>query len=112
VRQWTRYGPLIIELFVVFNLSFLALDIFIAHSFNAFSHAGQWIPFYFSVSAPVLLVFEMGLNRHKNPQPHRWVGFLVGICSSLVGIAGLRKRVERMSDKDIQSQEAQIEHNE
>jgi len=89
VRRWTRHGPLIIEVFVVFNLSFLALDIYIAHSFNAFWHAGQWIPFYFSIVAPVLLVLELGMNRHENPQPHRWVGFLVGVCSSLVGIAGL-----------------------
>ena len=89
MSKWTRRGPLIIEIFVVVNLSFLALDIFIAHSANAFSHAAEWIPFYFSISAPFLLVLELGWNWHGNQQRHRLIGFLVGACSSVVGIAGL-----------------------
>lgn len=89
MSEWSRRGPLIVELFVVANLSFLALDIFIAHSSNAFSHAAEWIPFYFSVSAPFLLVLGLWLNWRGNQQHHRLIGLLVGACSTVVGIAGL-----------------------
>jgi len=89
VGKWTRYGPMIIEFFVVANLSFLALDIYIAHSANAFSHAAEWIPFYFSLCAPFLFILELGLNWKGYKQHIRAIGFLVGSCSTVVGIAGL-----------------------
>ncbi len=40
--------PQLLEIFVLFNLAFLALDVFIAHSINDFGHWAEWIPFYFS----------------------------------------------------------------
>ena len=44
----------VLEYFVLFNISFLAIDIYVAHSINAFAHWAEWIPFYFSVvSVPV-----------------------------------------------------------
>lgn len=89
MSKWARQGSLIIELFVVINLSFLALDIFIAHSANAFSHPAEWIPFYFSLCAPLLLILELGMNWYGNKQSYRLIGFLVGSCSSVIGIAGL-----------------------
>lgn len=89
MSKWTRYRSLIIEFFVVFNMSFLALDIFIAHSTNGFSHPAEWIPFYFSLIAPLLLIVELGLNWSRKEQRHRLIGFLVGSFSSVVGIAGL-----------------------
>ncbi len=89
MSKWTQWRSLIIELFIVFNLSFLALDIFIAHSANAFSHSAEWIPFYFSLCAPLLLILELGLNWYRNTQRYRVIGFVVGSCSSVVGIAGL-----------------------
>ncbi len=89
MSAWIRHGALIIECFVLVNLSFLALDIFIAHSANAFSHSAEWIPFYFSVGAPLLLVLELSLNWRAEQQRHRLIGFWVGGCSCVVGIAGL-----------------------
>ena len=88
MSKWARWGSLIIELFVVSNLGFLALDIFVAHSTNAFSHPAEWIPFYFSLFAPLLLIIELGLNWYRKKQNYRLIGFLVGACSSVVGIAG------------------------
>ena len=87
--RWIHRGPLIIEGFVVANLGFLSLDIYIAHSTNAFSHAAEWVPFYFSMGAPFLLVLELVQNRNGKQNPQRWIGFTVGACSSIVGIAGL-----------------------
>jgi hypothetical protein len=90
VSKWIRYGPLIIELFVVANLSFLALDIFIAHSTNNFAHSAEWIPFYFSFIAPLPLLLELRLNwRGKGQRRYRMMGFVVGACSCAVGVAGL-----------------------
>jgi len=89
VSKWAHRGSLIIEIFIVINLSFLALDIFVAHSVNAFSHPAEWIPFYFSLFAPLLLIIELGLNWYRKQQNYRLIGFLVGACSSVIGIAGL-----------------------
>ena len=89
MSKWSRRGPFIVESFVVANLSFLALDIFIAHSANAFSHTAQWIPFYFSIGAPFLLVLGLWLNWRGSQHHYRVIGLFVGACSTVVGIAGL-----------------------
>ena len=89
MNKWVHHGSLIIELFVVSNLGFLALDIYLAHSANAFSNPAEWIPFYFSFGAPFLLILELSLNRYGKKQRYRTIGFFVGSCSVLVGIAGL-----------------------
>lgn len=89
MRTWMRYRRLAVEVFVISNLGFLALDIFIAHSVNSFSKAAEWIPFYFSLCAPVLLIIDLGLHRHEGRRRPRWMGFLVGYSAVAVGIAGL-----------------------
>jgi len=40
---------LLLEIFVFFNLGFLALDIYLAHSTNSFRNLAEYIPFYFSI---------------------------------------------------------------
>ena len=45
----------LLDFFILANLAFLALDVFLAHSVNAFAHSAEWIPFYFSLGASVLL---------------------------------------------------------
>ena len=89
MSEWSRRSPLILECFVLANLSFLALDIYIAHSTNAFSHPAEWIPFYFSIVAPLPLVLELYLNWRTGRQRHRLIGFVVGGFSAVIGIAGL-----------------------
>ncbi len=89
MNKWVHHRSLIIELFVVSNLGFLALDIYIAHSFNAFSNPAEWIPFYFSFTAPLLLILEMKMNWDRKKQHYRMIGIVVGSCSVLVGVAGL-----------------------
>ncbi len=46
----------VLEYFVLLNISFLAIDIYVAHSINEFAHWAEWIPFYFSVAAPIVLL--------------------------------------------------------
>ena len=86
--QETSLRVWLVELFAFGNLAFLALDIYLAHSINDFAHPAEWIPFYFSLVVPPLLL--PGVIRRV---VHRGVGFqvglLVGVGSVLVGIAGM-----------------------
>ncbi len=85
-KLWSRHRRLIVELFALINLAFLALDIYIAHSMNAFRHWAEWIPFYFSFGAPVLLL--IGIGSIDRP-PGKWIGYSIGWGSIGVGITGL-----------------------
>jgi hypothetical protein len=92
-----------VELFLVANLAFLALDIWLAHSVNAFEHRAEWIPILFSLFAtaflilamlfggplPVLRSAEAGLRTHWRARLARYMGLLVGWGAVIVGIAGL-----------------------
>ena len=83
---WSRHRRQIVEFFALFNLAFLALDIYIAHSMNAFHHWAEWIPFYFSLGAPLLLLIGVSsIDR----SPGKWIGYSVGWGSVAVGITGL-----------------------
>ncbi|MCH7792199.1 MAG: hypothetical protein IID31_07965 [Planctomycetes bacterium] len=77
---------LIVELFALANLAFLALDIYLAHSMNAFRHAAEWIPFVFSLAASVALL--VGLVAQRPRVGHR-IGLVVGWAAVLVGVAGM-----------------------
>ena len=74
-----------LEYFVFLNISFLAIDIYFAHSINAFAHWAEWIPFYFSVAAPfVLLIGRRGVMS----------GYVVGYGCIAVGILGFLLHLE------------------
>ena len=82
--------PLLVELFVLFNLGFLILDVFIAHSVNAFHHWAEWIPVYFAASATAVLLGSF--VYHGSNFCRGWArsfGFIVGWIAILVGILGL-----------------------
>ena len=75
----------VLEYFASLNISFLAIDIYVAHSVNAFAHRAEWIPFYFSVAAPlVLLMGRRGVLA----------GYLVGYGCIAIGILGLLLHLE------------------
>ncbi len=48
---WSRWRRLVVDLFVLANIAFLALDIYIAHNVNNFANPLEWVPFVFSVVA-------------------------------------------------------------
>lgn len=82
--------PQILEIFILSNLAFLSLDVFIAHSINEFHHWAEWIPVYFSAAAALVLTagfFYYRLDINKTGA--RRLGLIVGWGSILVGIAGL-----------------------
>jgi hypothetical protein len=92
----------IVELFIFLNVSFLATDVYIAHSMNGLAHWAEWIPFGYSVTAPVLLLVTMALAGSMQPPVElpgerlsrrqgagRLLGMIVGWAAIIVGVMGL-----------------------
>jgi hypothetical protein len=93
--SWAHDPQLWVELFVTVNLAILAADIFIAHSVNHFQKAAEYIPLYFSIGAPVVLVLVIALRWGWNHQgPWRDVGYMIGWLSVLVGLGGVLYHLE------------------
>lgn len=90
LTSWRTDYILWIEAFVLINLAFLAGDIYLAHSGNAFRYSEEWIPFYFSLSAPVLLVIGLAA-REVWRKPRLWsgLGYVIGALAIVVGCAGV-----------------------
>ncbi len=81
-------SPRVLDAFLVINYAFLAPDIFLAHSINEFHHWAEWIPFYFSLAAPVILLAGLAV-RTRAPAADRAAAFSVGWVAVAVGVAGL-----------------------
>jgi len=81
---------LLLEIFVLANLTFLAPDIYLAHSTNSFRHTAEYLPLWFSmVAPPVLLIAILALEIRGLETIWRRLGFLVGGLAAVLGIAGL-----------------------
>jgi len=78
----------VIEAFAAGNLAFLAVDIWFAHSMNEFAHRAEWIPFFFSLVAPVLLLPGL-ISGSPNEGVAKRLGWITGLLSVVVGISGL-----------------------
>ena len=81
-----RGAARLLDIFIVVNIAFLAIDVFVAHAVNAFAHAAEWIPFYFSLGATCLLVLTVFTPKKRWKQ---WCRFGIGWCAICVGIAGM-----------------------
>jgi hypothetical protein len=86
-RPWAKPW-LWLELFTILNLGFLTFDIFLAHSVNDFRRHAEYIPLYFSALAPVVLMVGLLVRRQLR---RMWavLGFVVGIASVCIGMAGV-----------------------
>jgi hypothetical protein len=79
-----------LELFVIVNLAFLTLDIYLAHAVNQFRHSAEYIPLWFSaISPPVLVVVLILGERWGLEAVWRDVGHLVGWCAIFIGLVGV-----------------------
>lgn len=81
--------PFLLELFVLSNVAFLILDVYLAHSFNDFAHWAEWIPVYFAGAATVALAGAVVQEYRRRSDQSRWIGYVVGWAAIVVGIAGL-----------------------
>lgn len=88
--RWFQDHRLWLEGFALANLAFLSLDIYLAHSVNHFRHAAEYVPLYFSLAAPpILLAALVGLVGWSNARLWRLLGHLVGGAAVVVGVVGL-----------------------
>src|SRR3982751_4433328 len=99
--DWWANPLLWVELFLVANLAFLAVDIGLAHAVNAFEHQAEWIPIGFSLAATLFLLLAMLIGGplpllpgSEGAERARWrtrlargIGLAVGWGSVAVGIA-------------------------
>jgi hypothetical protein len=68
----------IVEIFIIGNLAFLPVDVYVAHLTNEFERKPEWLPVIFSIAAPLLLIIS-----------GRLFGMLTGWLSVLVGVGGM-----------------------
>jgi hypothetical protein len=91
--RWWNEPALWVEVFAILNVGFLTFDIFLAHSVNQFRNRAEWIPFFFSLTAPLVLIVALTqLVRHR--AGWKTLGYLVGWLAILVGITDLILHLE------------------
>src|SRR5262245_51531179 len=85
------YDPrLWLEAFVLVNLGFLSVDIFLAHSMNHFHHWAEYIPYYFSLASPAVLLVGLFAGEWFGYQlVWRDLGHFVGWLAIGIGLAGV-----------------------
>ena len=76
----------LLDIFIVANLAFLAMDVFIAHAANEFAHRSEWLPCVFAALGALLLALTL---FSKNPQAAHLARLAVGWVAIVIGIAGM-----------------------
>src|SRR5438128_2384100 len=92
--RWFLRPRVWLEAFALVNLGFLAPDIYLAHSTNLFHHAAEYVPFYFSLAAPALLLAAAVAAWRGSTKGWRWLGEVVGWGAVAVGVVGLILHLE------------------
>src|SRR5581483_7804014 len=88
--KWLSDHRLWLEAFVLVNLGFLSLDIYLAHSVNQFRHEAEYVPLYFSMAAPVVLLLGLLAGEWLGHRAvWRDLGYLVGWLAVGVGLVGV-----------------------
>ncbi len=88
--RWFHDPRVWLEAFVLVNLAFLALDIGLAHSVNQFRQPSEYIPLYFSLAAPVVLLgAQLADLRWGWRAVWRDIGHLVGWLAVGIGLVGV-----------------------
>ncbi len=103
---WYRESSLWLELFIIVNLGFLSLDIYLAHSINEFHHEAELIPLWFSIVSPPLLLLGLLLRQCCGlTAVWRDVGHLAGWCAIVIGLIGVLFHLDSrfFAERTIQS---------
>src|SRR6516164_2671875 len=106
------FDPLALtELFLIGNVAFLAVDVYVAHDVNDFANRGEWIPVIFSPVATVLLIVGVVVAGGICPPLSPWrtrenestglrewtawtLGVVVGAAAIAMGVGGLLYHLE------------------
>ncbi len=79
-----------VEAFVLVNLAFLSVDIYLAHSVNQFRCWPEYVPLYFSLAAPGVLLAGLLAGEGFGWRPAwRDLGYLVGWAAVGIGLVGV-----------------------
>ena len=79
-----------VEAFVLVNLAFLSVDIYLAHSVNQFRRTAEYVPLYFSMAAPVVLLIGLLAGEwYGYRAAWRDLGYLVGWAAVGIGLVGV-----------------------
>jgi hypothetical protein len=79
-----------LEVFVLVNLGFLSFDIYLAHSVNQFRRPVEYVPLYFSIAAPIILLAGLGIGEYAGyAAVWRDLGFFVGWAAVALGLGGV-----------------------
>lgn len=89
-----------VEMFATANLAFLVVDIWVAHSFNDFTHAAEWIPFVYAGLGALVLTANLASGTPFEGAG-RWVGMVVGWAGIGVGVTGMVLHLESQFFQDL-----------
>src|SRR5579872_308750 len=87
-ERWWALPQTWVELFAISNVAILTFDIYLAHSVNQFRNPAEYVPLFFSASAPLLLILAF-IARPRWPGVWKDLGYLVGWLAVLVGCTGV-----------------------
>lgn len=91
--RWWNQPELWVEAFAILNIGFLTFDIFLAHSVNQFRNSAEYIPLFFSASAPLVLIVGL-FQRTRRIFLWKILGHIVGWAAILVGLTGVILHLE------------------
>jgi len=92
-ERWWNQPELWIEVFAILNIGFLTFDIYLAHSVNQFRSRAEYIPLFFSATAPALLIAAL-TQRTRVRVIWKIVGYVVGWAAIGVGLTGVILHLE------------------
>jgi hypothetical protein len=92
-ERWWNDPQLWVEGFAILNIGFLTFDIFLAHSVNQFRNRAEYIPLFFSATAPVVLLVALYF-RKRRPIVWKVLGQIVGWAAIVVGLTGVILHLE------------------
>lgn len=87
-ERWWLQPELWVEAFAITNLGFLTFDIYLAHSVNQFRNRAEFIPLFFSATAPLILAVALSQRRRRR-RVWKILGHAVGWAAILVGLSGV-----------------------
>lgn len=87
-EHWWNDPELWIEAFAILNIGFLTFDIYLAHSVNQFRNHAEYIPLFFSATAPLILIVAM-TQRKRHRMIWKILGHVVGWAAIVVGLTGV-----------------------
>ncbi len=77
-----------VEAFAILNIGFLTFDIYLAHSVNQFRNHAEYIPLFFSATAPLVLVAAL-TQRKRRRILWKILGQVVGWSAIVIGLTGV-----------------------